>query len=393
MNKKPVTDHLGNEYASTAEMCRHYGVKQAAYSRRISQGWSVEDALTKKAVVNIKKAVDPYGNEFASIHDMCKHYGIKQSTYSNRIKKGWRLEDILSIKTHATVYDHNGKGYATIRDMCKTYKITPKIYNERLYAGWSQKDALTKPIKKLVIKDHLGNEYKNVNEMCKNYGISASAYRDRIKKGMSIKDALTKPIRTTKIKDHLGNTYANQIEMTAVYGIDPKLFTARLAKGMSIEDALTLPRNYTARPSTDHLGQTFATFEDLARHYNISAAALLRRLSYMPLEDALTKPKGFRGEYFDHEGNCFRSKTEMCRYWGISINTYDYRIDNGASVEQALSELTDNTRINNDSTVLTKVSTNYYECDIHGNKIILHISKIHELMRANIKDKPNKKRR
>jgi Zn-dependent peptidase ImmA (M78 family) len=306
----------------------------------------------------------------------------------------------LKFKEHPNIkIDHLGNEYPSMSKMLEHYGIsyTPFMYRLQVMK-LSLKDALTRPTSSdlataIRCKDHLGNEYKNVNEMCRNYGISASAYRDRIKKSMSVKDALTKPIRTTKIKDHLGNTYANQIEMTAAYGIDPKLFTARLAKGMSIEDALTLPRNYTAKPSTDHLGQTFATFEDLARHYNISAAALLRRLSYMSLEDALTKPKGFRGEYFDHEGNCFRSKTEMCRYWGISVTTYDYRINNGASVEQALSELTDNTRINNDSTVLTKVSTDYYECDIHGNKIILHISKIHELIRANIKDKPNKKRR
>ena len=43
-----VTDHLGNRYKNTDEMCESYGVKTATYRGRLLHGKSQEEALTAK---------------------------------------------------------------------------------------------------------------------------------------------------------------------------------------------------------------------------------------------------------------------------------------------------------------------------------------------------------
>ena len=39
---------------------------------------------------------------------------------------------------------------------------------------------------------------------------------------------------------------------------------------------------------------------------------------------------------YDHLGNEYKSKAEMCRSYGINVTTYDGRIERGYTVAQAL---------------------------------------------------------
>lgn len=44
--KKPIKDHLGNDYPSTRKMCEIYGINEKTfYSRIIRDGYSLEEAL------------------------------------------------------------------------------------------------------------------------------------------------------------------------------------------------------------------------------------------------------------------------------------------------------------------------------------------------------------
>lgn len=48
-----VKDHLGNTYKAQKEMCDFHGVSYDVYLKRLENGWSLEDSLTKP----IKKKV------------------------------------------------------------------------------------------------------------------------------------------------------------------------------------------------------------------------------------------------------------------------------------------------------------------------------------------------
>ena len=58
----------------------------------------------------------------------------------------------------------------------------------------------------------------------------------------------------------------------------------------------------------------------------------------------------------------FDSVTDMCRYWGINLPTYTYRIKKGWSLKNTLTTLPNNTVINDSLTIKRYIKDGYYEC-------------------------------
>lgn len=100
---EPV-DHLGNRFDTLQEMCKHWGISKGAFQSRLQLGWSLEDALTippKQQYANrnnCRKVTDHLGQEFKSITEMCKHWGVKYSTFNSRIRYKWSVKDALTTK-------------------------------------------------------------------------------------------------------------------------------------------------------------------------------------------------------------------------------------------------------------------------------------------------------
>lgn len=43
---RPCTDHTGQSFPSMKDMCEHWGLFYTTYKRRITHGWTQEEALT-----------------------------------------------------------------------------------------------------------------------------------------------------------------------------------------------------------------------------------------------------------------------------------------------------------------------------------------------------------
>lgn len=198
-----------------------------------------------------------------------------------------------------------------------------------------------------MIKDHLGNEYKSVSAMAESYGIAQRTLHTRLKK-MSVEEALTKPIGPSKrkngCKDHLGNKYPSKSAMCNAYGIDKSLFFSRIKIGWTLEDALTapmqkLPKN--TKTVTDHKGQKFESVSAMCKHWKMTRSTYNARIKQgWSIEDALTKPKKdvnmAAQTCKDHLGNEYPSLNAMCRVYNISRYMYQERINSGWSLEKAL---------------------------------------------------------
>ena len=106
------SDHLGNRYDSVSKMCAAYNIAKPCYAKRISNGWSIKDALTipsgnrnpsnklwtLKGSPASKSCKDYKGNDYPSFTAMCKSYNIPKSTVEARINRhGWSLEEALTI--------------------------------------------------------------------------------------------------------------------------------------------------------------------------------------------------------------------------------------------------------------------------------------------------------
>ncbi len=97
----PACDHMGILYKDFLTMCKNYGISPTTYlNRTIKLGWDIEKALlTPIGAIrpDRKPCVDHLGNPFHSIIDMCKTYGISYNRYNRRISIGWTKEEALTI--------------------------------------------------------------------------------------------------------------------------------------------------------------------------------------------------------------------------------------------------------------------------------------------------------
>lgn len=90
----------------------------------------------------------------------------------------------------------------------------------------------------------------------------------------------------------------------------------------------------------DHNGKKYKSLTSMANAYGLTQSCLSRRLKVYQwsLEKALTTPPKKTGGVtcYDHLGKRYRSESYMCKQYGIERKTYQYRINKGWSVEDAL---------------------------------------------------------
>lgn len=154
---KIVSDHLGQQFNSTQEMCDFYKIPLKVFSWRRARAWSLKDALT---------------------HPYCKRNQPRPENRNTRACK-----------------DHLGHVFRSRKSMCVYWNISPKLLSVRLAQGWDLERALTtvKREARHQCKDHLGHVFLSKREMCKYWGISSCLFRNRLTRGWSLKKALTTP--------------------------------------------------------------------------------------------------------------------------------------------------------------------------------------------------------
>lgn len=97
--KHKAKDHLGQTFKSLREMCKAHGVTYDQFFYRLNQGRSIAECLDPHIYrPRNKNAVDHLGNEFKSISEMCRHYGILKNTFSTRLSRGWSIKESLTGK-------------------------------------------------------------------------------------------------------------------------------------------------------------------------------------------------------------------------------------------------------------------------------------------------------
>jgi hypothetical protein len=93
---------------------------------------------------------------------------------------------------------------------------------------------------------------------------------------------------------------------------------------------------------TDHLGQKFKTKTEMCKHWGVGFRAFCSRIrGGLDLETALTSPVSPShrlkiNRYTDHQGNKFSTKAEMCKYWGVDCILLNSRLSRGWDLEKAL---------------------------------------------------------
>ncbi len=92
----------------------------------------------------------------------------------------------------------------------------------------------------------------------------------------------------------------------------------------------------------DHRGNGYPTFSKMCKAYNINPMTVRKRLeSGMTTEQALTKPVNKhltspQQIVYDHRGTPYKNKSQLCKAYGIRLQTFIIRRRRGMSLQEAL---------------------------------------------------------
>ncbi len=90
---------FNNETLSLSAWARRLGIDDAALSNRLRRGWSLERALTTKALPSTESGgavMLTHDGETYSVSGWARKLGISPETLRKRLKRGWPLETALA---------------------------------------------------------------------------------------------------------------------------------------------------------------------------------------------------------------------------------------------------------------------------------------------------------
>ncbi|MEE1071874.1 MAG: hypothetical protein U0L26_05705, partial [Cellulosilyticum sp.] len=195
---------LGNQFKSVSEMCRHWGIEVNKFNKRYSAGYSIEQCLTGGEVKSTKKeCTDHLGNQFESVAEMCRHWGVSYDLFRSRCSAGYTLEQSLTgegINRHTSskkCTDHLGNHFKSVSEMCSHWGVTKYAFITRSKAGYTLEQCLTgKDVNKAAgnkkpCKDHLGNQFESIAARTRHGGITQNDFYNRCRAGYTLEQCLT----------------------------------------------------------------------------------------------------------------------------------------------------------------------------------------------------------
>lgn len=252
--KYKCQDHLGQEFTSMVEMARHWNISNKLLSGRLSKGWTLEDALTKKNQGRPESNTwtDHEGNVFPSLAQMAKHWNISWSCLKHRLDLGMNIKAALTAPTdiHPTqkrfaCTDHKGNQFSSQKEMLEYWNITQSNYNIRRRKGWDMARALETPSKRhnSPCKDHTGASFPSRAAMLAAWDVNPIDFKNRTKMGWTLEQILTTPVRDAQIEivDHTGKTWPSRKALCSHYNIEPSTFQNRINHGWTMKVALETP--------------------------------------------------------------------------------------------------------------------------------------------------------
>ncbi len=217
-----------------------------------------------------------------------------------------------------------------------------------------------------------GKTYASVRQAIMEFGISSANVHYWQKKGFSPAEAIEHILQVRKEGimrvagakyppvDHKGNKYKTFKAMCEAWGKDATTVRNRLDNGWTLEDSLekrVLSMEEVADrwrkagcPShrdttfTDPFGMTFKSEKEACEYYKVKYDTYKRRLDEgKSVEYALTGKDGQADKIrrakevrTDHEGTLYDSVQSMCKAWHIEYFLYQWRIDHGWDKKRAL---------------------------------------------------------
>lgn len=248
-------------------------------------------------------------------------------------------------------YLYNGKVYCgegriSVKTLSKLLSLisgkTPTNMSAQLKGlGILTKEKVRDLVSKSEFIEFRGRDYTSYSNLARRYGVSHNTLFKNLKEGKSLEEIISK-YENSKIVDHLGKEYRTEKEMYESWGIPRNAYAGRKGAGWSLKDILTTPvkDRKSSNSWVDFNGKRFTSITAMCKEYGVSRSSvtLYMRKGMSPGEaiKEMLKRRDSSSEVKDHLGNTFSSVTNMLKHWGVFGSTFRYRMENGWSLEEAL---------------------------------------------------------
>ena len=301
----------GKKYGNAKTLANEFGISADKFTRRLSQGWSLEEALelVEKNYLNKPQEVIVDGRKFATRNDAARFYQLNIGTVAARInKQGWTIEQALELAPPPA-------GFHT--DFGAVYLIENNL-NSKKYVGIT----LRNPPQKRF-EEH----------------IQSSAVAEKRLKG-SLAEAIHfhgethfsfKILKTAKTQADLQSLEKQFIEE----------YNTQKPDGYNLSKGGTIGRVPGRAVEIPSLGLKFKSVADAARHFNIDSSSLLYRLDkgYTPEQSVGLEPLNWQSPIYKKvniDGMEFISIKEAAKHFGHPPNRVRNRVNKGWTIEAAL---------------------------------------------------------
>lgn len=301
----------GKKYSSATKLATEFGISASKFTRRISEGWSIKEALglEEKKYSSKPKEFFVAGRTFTTRNEAARHYGLNIGTVATRMTKmGWSIEQALELVSPPD-------GFHT--DFGVVYLITNTI-NQKKYVGLTLRNPPHKRFEEHIQK--------------------ASIEKERRKGGLA--EALYLQGK---------NNFSFQILQTAKTQNDLQILEKRLIEehnslspgGYNLSKGGTIGRVPGRKVVIDSVGLEFKSVADAARHFGINPSVLLHRLNkgYTAEQSVGMEPLNWRNsntKKVNVDGLEFISIKEASEHFGQPPSRVRNRVNKGWKLEEAL---------------------------------------------------------
>lgn len=383
LNKRHQITHLGVTYDSLVAACLTLGLEPGTVGARVRNGYSVTDALAgnlKPRIGHTAKPIEFRGETYASRHELCLKHNQRWGNVQRRISRGWTIEQALLIEPAPPRF-RNHEGHARdhkwkevrinegqiepVPDIggFKLYVVTNTV-NGKQYVGLTM-TSLEQRLKQHFSAARRGRKSAFTNALRK-YGepaftvslirSDAKSYaalqlqeveeiqrRDCIRKGYNT--AKGGAIGTSKEITIAGKVFPSLAAAADAYAIDSTVFVLRLSRlKWSAEEAAGLvERDWEGKAQPVTIGGV--------EHQSLYSAAMSFGVNYKlvhnrvqargwTLEQAVglspaPDSRKYAGEAVEVFGNRYGSIGEAARALGVNVESFRKRMREGISPEEA----------------------------------------------------------
>ena len=301
----------GRKYNSATELASEFGVSANKFTRRLSEGWTLEEALelVEKKYSGKPQEVSVEGRKFATRNDAARFYGINVGTVSSRMNKmGWVIEQALELVPPP-------EGFHT--DFGAVYLVENNL-NSKKYVGITLRNPPQKRFE----------EHKQ----------SSTMVEKRLKGGLA--EAIYVH-GEANFSFKILKTAKTQADLQSLEKQFIKDYNTQKPDGYNLSKGGTIGRIPGRQVEITSLGLKFKSLADAARHFNIDPSALLYRLDkgYTPEQSVGLEPLNWsssRWKKVTVDGMSFPSMKEAAIHFGHNPSRVRNRVNKGWTMEAAL---------------------------------------------------------